>query len=108
MDLACVTLRWREMDSNFSYRDTRAPNSEASRASRVALAPDRAMLAAACTAVIAEAHRTAALCCLALCRHATTLVPPPTATVCSSPPDARAEGGCVGGRLPESYRMGPC
>jgi hypothetical protein len=59
------------MDSNFSYRGTRAPNSEASQASRVALGPDRARLVAACTAVIAEAHCTAALCCLAHARLST-------------------------------------
>jgi hypothetical protein len=40
------------MDSNFSYRDTRAPNAEVPRASRVARAPERAMLAAGCTTVI--------------------------------------------------------
>src|ERR1700758_2537493 len=47
------------MDSNFSYGDTRAPKVEASRASRVARAPERAMLAAGCTTVIAGApsHR---------------------------------------------------
>src|SRR5580704_18259640 len=47
------------MDSNFSYGDTRAPKAEASRASRVARAPERAMLAAGCTTVIAGAlsHR---------------------------------------------------
>src|SRR5215472_1739395 len=56
-----ASLRWRELDSNFSYRGTRAPNAEAS---RVALALDRALLAAGCTAVIAEARRTAALCSL--------------------------------------------
>ena len=48
-----------EMDSNFLYGDTRAPKAEASRASRVARAPERAMLAAGCTTVIAGApsHR---------------------------------------------------
>jgi hypothetical protein len=46
------TPRWREMDSNFSYRDTRAPDAEVPRASRVARAPERAMLAAGCTTVI--------------------------------------------------------
>jgi hypothetical protein len=42
-----------------SYGDTRAPKAEASRASRVARAPERAMLAAGCTTVIAGAlsHR---------------------------------------------------
>jgi hypothetical protein len=45
-----ATLCWREMDSNFSYGDTRAPKAEASRASRVARAPERAMLAAGCDA----------------------------------------------------------
>ena len=43
------------MDSNFSYRGTRAPNSEVFQASRVAFVPERAMLAAVCVAVIAEA-----------------------------------------------------
>ena len=59
------------MDSNFSYRGTRAPNSETAQASRVALGPDSARLAAACTAVIAETHCTAALCCLAHARLST-------------------------------------
>jgi hypothetical protein len=42
----------RQPHSIFSYRDTRAPNAEVSRASRVARAPERAMLAAGCTTVI--------------------------------------------------------
>jgi hypothetical protein len=32
--IRCRLRAWREMDSNFSYRDTRAPNAEVPRASR--------------------------------------------------------------------------
>src|SRR5215472_12208248 len=68
---ACHNGRKSHLDANFSYRGTRAPNSETSQASRVALGPDSARLAAACTAVIAETHCTAALCCLAPARLST-------------------------------------
>jgi len=97
------------MDSNFSYRGTKAPNSEASRASRVALAPERAMLAAACTAVIAEARRTAALCGLACARLSTRNDACPAAHrngVLVAAPRPFREHAAVDGRLPEPYRMG--
>jgi hypothetical protein len=71
------------------------------------------MLAAACTAVIAEARRTAALCNLACARLSMRKDACPAAHrnrvfVAARRPHARAETRCVDGRLPEPYRVGPC
>ena len=67
------------------------------------------MLAAACTAVIGEARRTAALCSLACARLSTRNGACPAAHrngVLVAAPRPFREHAAVDGRLPEPYRMG--